>query len=125
VGGLWRRILGVAPTSPEDDFFELGGHSLHAVQLLSSMRRAFRIDLPMAALFDATTLAGHASALTALEPAPGHLARAARALAALDAMSEEERARRHGSIGRPARIGSAAVSDSARSAGGVGAEEDA
>lgn len=130
VAGLWRRVIGVAPRSPEDDFFELGGHSLHAVRLLAAMRRAFRIDLPMAVLFESTTLGGHAASLLRHEPSSGHLERVARALRALDAMSDEERARRRGTIARPAMVetaasGSAESGGSVPSSDGAGAGEDA
>ena len=90
---LWRRVLGVEEVGPEDDFFELGGHSLLATRLLAAVRRAFRIDLPMAALFEATTVASLARALLAHQPEPGHVERAARALAKLRAMTDGERQR--------------------------------
>src|SRR5207247_9873209 len=92
----WRRVLGVDDVEPEDDFFELGGHSLHATRLLSAMRRAFRVELPMAAIFEATTVAEQARALIEHQPEPGHVERAAQALARLRAMKDEERRRGRG-----------------------------
>jgi len=88
VSGVWRRVLGSAPHSPDEDFFDWGGDSLQAIRLLSALRRAFRIDLPMDALLDAATIAGIARALEAREPRPGHAARAASAFAKLQAMTE-------------------------------------
>ena len=35
----------------DDDFFELGGDSLIAVQVASRVRRAFGVELPLAAFF--------------------------------------------------------------------------
>ncbi|MFG1958317.1 amino acid adenylation domain-containing protein [Nonomuraea sp. NPDC049028] len=52
VAAVWRDVLGLAPTSPQDDFFDLGGDSLVATQLAS------RLGLPIEAVFDHPTLGG-------------------------------------------------------------------
>jgi amino acid adenylation domain-containing protein len=49
---IWSQVLGVDRVGAEDDFFELGGHSLLGTQLISRIRAAFGIDIPLAALFD-------------------------------------------------------------------------
>ena len=60
---LWKEVLGVGEIRLEDNFFELGGHSLLATQIVSRVRAAFGIDLPLRRLFERPTLGELTAAL--------------------------------------------------------------
>jgi acyl carrier protein len=53
---IWQDTLGLEEVGIHDSFFELGGHSLLAIRIIVELRRAFRVDLPVRALFDAPTV---------------------------------------------------------------------
>jgi amino acid adenylation domain-containing protein len=57
VADAWEAVLGVSPGA-HDNFFDLGGHSLRATQVMARVRRAFGVELPLRALFEAPTVAG-------------------------------------------------------------------
>ncbi len=58
IAEIWRELLGVDEVARDDDFFALGGHSLAAVRLFARIRKQWNVDLPLATLFQGSTLAG-------------------------------------------------------------------
>jgi amino acid adenylation domain-containing protein len=61
LASLWCEVLKLGEVDREANFFELGGHSLMALRMLSRVRRVFGVDLPLADLFGAPTLAAAAA----------------------------------------------------------------
>jgi aspartate racemase len=53
---IWERVLGVTHIGIDDNFFELGGHSLLAVRLFAQIENRFGKALPLATLFQASTV---------------------------------------------------------------------
>ncbi|HZU68588.1 MAG TPA: SDR family NAD(P)-dependent oxidoreductase [Ktedonobacteraceae bacterium] len=60
---VWQQVLGIEQVGIQDNFFELGGHSLMGTQLISRLRSAFQVDLPLAMLFESPTVAELALAI--------------------------------------------------------------
>ena len=63
VSAIWRDVLGRDSISVDRSFFELGGHSLTATQVVSRIRSAFGVDLPLWTFFDTPTIRDVASAI--------------------------------------------------------------
>ncbi len=59
----WAKILGVDRVGLDSDFFELGGHSLAAVRMLSEVEKFVGKAIPLATLFQASTVAAFAALL--------------------------------------------------------------
>ncbi len=79
---IWRDLLGLDRVGIHDHFFALGGHSLLAGRMVSRLRRDLEVEVPLADLYTAPTIAGLAakiagggsgarrSELPPIEPAP-------------------------------------------------------
>lgn len=57
LAGIWASVLKVESVGIHNNFFALGGHSLRAMQVISRLRRALQVEVPVHALFEAPTVA--------------------------------------------------------------------
>ena len=57
LAAIWAEVLGLQQVGINHNFFELGGHSLLATSVISRIREAFSIELPLCYVFEAPTIA--------------------------------------------------------------------
>lgn len=54
---IWQDLLGLNAIGVNDNFFDLGGHSLMAARLIARIESRFGMNMPIATLFEAPTVA--------------------------------------------------------------------
>ena len=92
LANIWAEVLKLEKVGIRDNFFNLGGHSLLATQVISRMRNAFSIEVPLRQMFDAPTIAEMATLIT--ENQRVSAPKLARMLREIDSMIEEDAKRR-------------------------------
>src|SRR5262249_40029765 len=63
LAAIWADVLHIERVGADDNYFELGGHSLSATQVISRIRQAFQVELPVRELFEFPTVAGLAASI--------------------------------------------------------------
>jgi acyl carrier protein len=63
IARVWQRVLGIEQVGVNDSFFELGGTSLTGIQLVSELRKEFKVEIPVVSIFEASTVAALAKYL--------------------------------------------------------------
>jgi acyl carrier protein len=57
IARIWSRVLGVAELGVHDNFFDLGGDSLRLMEVRGGLEEEFGTELPLAVLFEHTSVA--------------------------------------------------------------------
>ena len=63
VAEIWQAVLKLERVGLSDNFFELGGHSLLVTQVVSRVRQALNVQVPLRTLFEHSTLEDFVAAL--------------------------------------------------------------
>jgi amino acid adenylation domain-containing protein len=66
---IWSDVLQVERIGIHDDFFQLGGHSLLAIRVIARLSDTLDLELPLRALFEASTVAELAARIEAAQQA--------------------------------------------------------
>jgi acyl carrier protein len=90
LANIFSEILSVERVGANDSFFDLGGHSLLATQVLSRVREAFHLEVPLRKLFKAPTVAAFAAAILEDEAERESVERTAELLLKVANISDEE-----------------------------------
>ena len=91
LAGIYGDLLGVDQPGIHDDFFtDLGGHSLLATRLVSLLRDTFRADIPLAMIFEATSVASLALSLVEDAGTRPQVEKVTNLLSTLSKMSDRE-----------------------------------
>ena len=72
IAAVWREVLGVTRVGIHDGFFSVGGDSLKATLVASRLNARLGLSVPLATLFDASTIAELSAAIERLDAEPGN-----------------------------------------------------
>ncbi|WP_409492271.1 condensation domain-containing protein [Amycolatopsis sp. cmx-11-12] len=94
---MWSELFDGRPVAVDDDFFHLGGQSLFAVRLLAKIKEILAVELPLSALFTASTPAALADEIVKRLSGPDEAEELAASVEQVLLLSDDEVRQRLGS----------------------------
>jgi acyl carrier protein len=91
IAEIWQGLLGIEQVGVHDNLFELGGDSLLVIQIVSRIREALQVEVPLRAIFETPTIADLAGSIGAsLVVRRDETEKIAEALSLVEQLSDEE-----------------------------------
>ncbi|HTN70672.1 MAG TPA: amino acid adenylation domain-containing protein [Methylomirabilota bacterium] len=90
VAQIWKELLNLKTIGIHDNFFDLGGHSLTATRVVSRIRQALKIELPLQVVFEKATVEELAKAAIEMQAKTPNEKDLSNILAEVESLSEEE-----------------------------------
>jgi amino acid adenylation domain-containing protein len=88
--GIWQDVLRTSRVLLDDSFFDLGGHSLLAIQVISRLRQAFQVEIPLRVFFENPTLSTLAAKVDQVRKSGAEATAVVDLLDDLEALSDDE-----------------------------------
>ncbi|MEW6737091.1 MAG: SDR family oxidoreductase, partial [Acidobacteriota bacterium] len=63
ITSIWQELLGIEQLGVHDNFFELGGNSLIGLKVISRLKAALSVDIPVSSLFEGPTVSALAKVI--------------------------------------------------------------
>ena len=89
VAEIWADVLNLKPIDVQANFFDIGGHSLLATRVVTRIREAFGVQLPLRVMFDSPTIAAVAAHIVEMR-GQSEIATLAEIVEKLTHLSEDE-----------------------------------
>jgi NAD(P)-dependent dehydrogenase (short-subunit alcohol dehydrogenase family)/acyl carrier protein len=87
---IWQELFGLVQVGVNDNFFELGGHSLLATQLNARLYDRVRVEMSLASLLQAPTIAQLATAIVNAQAQAADESELEKMLSEIDQLSESD-----------------------------------
>lgn len=90
IAAVWQAAFGLEKVGIHDNFFELAGNSLLAIQIVTRLRDAFKVHLPLTSLFETPTISQLAQKIVELQFLDPKVSDMSQMLSQIEALTKDE-----------------------------------